>query len=337
MIAVATLIARYIRGVSLIARMDNSGNKAHYETNGHGDVVNLMDSAGAVLNQYTYDIWGNPLTTSETVQNPFRYSGEYIDKTTSLQYLRSRWYDPSVGRFINEDTYEGDINDPLSENLYTYVENNPLTYDDPTGHWCQATVSGKEYSHPDGCDNGTDHSVNSGPGYSDNNLHDGSPIIFGGIIQGYYTCVSCKLNMDLGKVIQNTNPSPSTPPPVNVGTTIALGTGEVASGSTVVSLDVIAGIAWPLLIFALIPSSDISSGPLASKNNTVDDGTPLKKLKYFPSDRLDELNGEGYTAGVKATNGKSTSNLKWNPRTGKVYTQPNAGGQPQWVDTVRPR
>jgi hypothetical protein len=39
-----------------------------------------------------------------------------------------------LGRFINEDTYEGDITNPLSLNLYTYVKNNPLRYVDPTGH-----------------------------------------------------------------------------------------------------------------------------------------------------------------------------------------------------------
>lgn len=48
--------------------------------------------------------------------------------------MRARWYDPSVGRFINEDTYEGEINNPLSLNLYTYVVNNPLIYTDPSGH-----------------------------------------------------------------------------------------------------------------------------------------------------------------------------------------------------------
>jgi len=57
------------------------------------------------------------------------------DETTSLQYLRARWYDPSDGRFINEDTYEGQIDNPLSLNLYTYVGNNPLGFIDPSGHW----------------------------------------------------------------------------------------------------------------------------------------------------------------------------------------------------------
>ncbi|MEC0084397.1 RHS repeat-associated core domain-containing protein [Paenibacillus alvei] len=88
-------------------------------------------------------MWGNPLVQEEKVPNIFRYSGEYWDAATSLQYLRARWYDPSVGRFINEDTYEGDIGSPLSLNLYTYVKNNTLKYLDPTGH-IEFSVGDKE-------------------------------------------------------------------------------------------------------------------------------------------------------------------------------------------------
>lgn len=58
--------------------------------------------------------------------NSFRYSGELWDHTTELQYLRARWYDPSEGRFISEDTYEGKMTSLLSQNLYTYVHNNPV-------------------------------------------------------------------------------------------------------------------------------------------------------------------------------------------------------------------
>ncbi|MEF3311883.1 polymorphic toxin-type HINT domain-containing protein [Paenibacillus sp. GYB004] len=136
--------ASYIRGKQLIARVDANGGKTYYLHNGHGDVVGLTDGLGNVLNQYTYDIWGNPITEHEMVENPFRYSGEFWDSSAELQYLRARWYDPDMGRFINEDTYEGDISNPLSLNLYTYVSNNPLRYIDPSGHmgcalgssWC---------------------------------------------------------------------------------------------------------------------------------------------------------------------------------------------------------
>ncbi|MBW7453393.1 RHS repeat protein [Paenibacillus sepulcri] len=126
--------AQYIRGQGLVAGIGSSG-KYYYLQNGHGDVVELRDSTGNTsLNRYTYDMWGNPLTTVETIANPFRYSGEMWDQTAGLQYLRARWYDPSMGRFISEDTYEGQINNPLTQNLYVYTANNPLRYSDPSGH-----------------------------------------------------------------------------------------------------------------------------------------------------------------------------------------------------------
>ncbi|MFM1652556.1 RHS repeat-associated core domain-containing protein [Brevibacillus sp. B_LB10_24] len=45
-----------------------------------------------------------------------------------------RYFDPSVGRFISEDTYKGQVENPLSLNRYVYTYNNPLRYFDPTGH-----------------------------------------------------------------------------------------------------------------------------------------------------------------------------------------------------------
>lgn len=43
-------------------------------------------------------------------------------------------YNPVIARFMQEDTYRGELNDPLSLNLYAYCNNNPLIYSDPTGH-----------------------------------------------------------------------------------------------------------------------------------------------------------------------------------------------------------
>ncbi|MNH33015.1 tRNA3(Ser)-specific nuclease WapA precursor [compost metagenome] len=78
-------------------------------TNGHGDVTELRDASGNLLNAYSYDIWGNPITVQETVPNSLRYAGEYWDTDVKLQYLRARWYDPATARFIGEDTYEGEL------------------------------------------------------------------------------------------------------------------------------------------------------------------------------------------------------------------------------------
>ncbi|WP_127506093.1 glycohydrolase toxin TNT-related protein [Paenibacillus humicus] len=135
--------AQYIRGNGLIARQDPAGGKTYYLQNGRGDIVDLRDNTGnSSLNQYEYDIWGGLISSKETVSNPFQYSGEYWDQSAGLQYLRARWYDPSMGRFISEDTYEGKITDPLSFNLYAYVSNNPLRYTDPTGHKQEVSAGG---------------------------------------------------------------------------------------------------------------------------------------------------------------------------------------------------
>ncbi|MBW7453037.1 RHS repeat-associated core domain-containing protein [Paenibacillus sepulcri] len=71
---------------------------------------------------------------SETIPNSFKYAGEIYDNETGLYYLRASYYDPTMGRFVNEDAYEGQVTNPLSLNLCTYVQNNPLSFVDPSGN-----------------------------------------------------------------------------------------------------------------------------------------------------------------------------------------------------------
>lgn len=135
------LKANYIRGAKLEAIVYADGSKAYVQTNGHGDITELRDVNGVLLNKYHYDVWGNLESKEEKVHNPFLYSGELWDDTTQLQYLRARWYDPNTGRFINEDTFDGELDDPLSLNLYAYVKNNPLRYVDPSGHMAEPSYA----------------------------------------------------------------------------------------------------------------------------------------------------------------------------------------------------
>lgn len=129
-------IANYVWGFDrLLAKRDVSTNKNYYYLyNGHGDVVQIIDENGSTINNYQYDEWGNIIQKEEGIKNSFKYAGEMQDEETGLYYLRARYYDPVVGRFISRDTYEGQISNPLSLNLYTYVVNNPLIYVDPTGN-----------------------------------------------------------------------------------------------------------------------------------------------------------------------------------------------------------
>ncbi len=135
-------VTRYIRGIDLIVKTDNGEAPAYYLHNAHGDVVNLVNGGGEVLNRYTYDAFGNTASYSEAVANRFIYAGEQFDKITGEYYLRARYYDPATSRMLTEDSYRGDIRDPQSLNLYTYCSNNPIRYIDPSGNKCIDAVAG---------------------------------------------------------------------------------------------------------------------------------------------------------------------------------------------------
>ena len=128
--------ARYVRGINYIARIGNDNHQSYYLYNGHGDVVQTVAENGTVENQYDYDIFGNPILTVEEggYSNAIRYSGEFYDQETGLYYLRARYYDSYTGRFVSEDSYWGEDSNPLSLNLYTYCENDPVDFIDPSGH-----------------------------------------------------------------------------------------------------------------------------------------------------------------------------------------------------------
>jgi RHS repeat-associated protein len=143
-----SIITTYVRGINYIGRYDGSNHLSYYLYNGHGDVVQTATESGQVENQYDYDIFGNPTLTLEVYENAIRYAGEFYDAETGLYYLRARYYDPYVGRFISEDSYWGEDTNPLSLNLYTYCANNPILYVDPTGHafteWDDQNVTDEE-------------------------------------------------------------------------------------------------------------------------------------------------------------------------------------------------
>ena len=118
--------ARYIRGINLISQENSSGTQ-YYAYNGHGDVVQLNNSSGAVLRQYDYDAFGVEKNPDPNDTNLFRYCGEYLDFETNTYYLRARYYDPGIGRFTSEDPIGAGLN------YYTYCYNNPVLFIDPSG------------------------------------------------------------------------------------------------------------------------------------------------------------------------------------------------------------
>src|SRR5262249_40923143 len=98
-----------------------------------GSVTDVLKADGNLVQQRRYDGFGNVLATSTynggvpttplSLNDMWGYTGRQSDSATGLQYNRERWYDPSTGRFINEDPSEFSAGD---SNFYRYVGNNPL-------------------------------------------------------------------------------------------------------------------------------------------------------------------------------------------------------------------
>ena len=128
-----------------------------YRKNAQNDVIAILDSTGNTVVKYVYDAWGNHKIldasgveiTDDThigVLNPFRYRSYYFDTETDLYFLKTRYYDPEIGRFITID----DISylDPETINglnLYAYCLNNPVMMVDENGcspKWWEWLVSG---------------------------------------------------------------------------------------------------------------------------------------------------------------------------------------------------
>jgi len=124
---------RNVYGLNLISRTFGE-DTFFYFYNGHADVTALLASDGTIAATYYYDAFGNILDQTGTATSNILYAGYQYDPETGLYYLNARMYDPVTARFIQEDTYLGERNDPLSLNLYTYCKNSPIRYSDPTGH-----------------------------------------------------------------------------------------------------------------------------------------------------------------------------------------------------------
>ena len=116
-----------------------NGTAYAYVKSLQGDIVAILDENGNAVVSYGYDAWGAPLwCTGELAETlgkvqPFRYRGYVFDEETGLYYLRSRYYNPQCGRFVNADAHMSFSKKNTAYNLYSYCNNSVTTQKDIYG------------------------------------------------------------------------------------------------------------------------------------------------------------------------------------------------------------
>jgi RHS repeat-associated protein len=103
-------------------------------------VRQLADSNGFVSDTYAYTAFGEPLASTGSIANEFRYVGEQADPNSGFYYLRARWMDPATGRFLGVDPVAGKKTSPLTLHRYLYAGGSPVSFEDPSGRFF--TLSG---------------------------------------------------------------------------------------------------------------------------------------------------------------------------------------------------
>jgi RHS repeat-associated protein len=101
----------------------------YYTLEQPGHVTGLMNASGGVAANYKYSPFGELESSTATVDQPLRYMARELDSSTGLYYVRNRWYDPVLSRWLSEDPIglAGGINS------YAYVDNDPINFVDPNG------------------------------------------------------------------------------------------------------------------------------------------------------------------------------------------------------------
>jgi RHS repeat-associated protein len=126
-----SVVARYAQGLRIDEplAMLRSATTNYYQADGLKSITSLSDSTGSVSATYNYDSFGNQMSSTGSLVNPFQYAAREFDSETGLYYYRARHYAPNVGRFASEDPVRFDA----GQNFYQYVSNNPTLFIDPTG------------------------------------------------------------------------------------------------------------------------------------------------------------------------------------------------------------
>ncbi len=130
-----TISAYYIYGLGLLAKITSDGTQCYYHYDGLGSTVALTNQSGTLTDRYAYSPFGEIANTQGSTYNPFKYVGQFgvMTEPDNTLFMRARFYDPSIGRFLSKDPVDGSLNNPTTLHPYLYASSNPVCVIDPSG------------------------------------------------------------------------------------------------------------------------------------------------------------------------------------------------------------
>jgi len=132
------LTATYTFADELVSqtRYDATGaaSTRYVQMDGFGSTRWLTDTSGAITDSIDYSAFGEEIGRSGTTEVEHLYRGEAFDPNVGFYYLRARWMDPAVGRFVTQDSFVGFSMDPQSLHKYSYANADPINLLDPSGY-----------------------------------------------------------------------------------------------------------------------------------------------------------------------------------------------------------
>lgn len=129
-----TQLVSYVLGNGRLISQNRGGNLSYYLHDGQRSVRALTDSSGNITDSYNYDAFGEIYQQAGSSSNSYLYTGQQHDPATGLYSLRSRYYNPSSGRFLSRDIFPYNLWYPNEIGRYTYTANNPVNFLDPSGY-----------------------------------------------------------------------------------------------------------------------------------------------------------------------------------------------------------
>jgi RHS repeat-associated protein len=129
----ADQMSHYLVGESRVGRRSPNGDTVYFLEDHLGSTRCVIDAQSKVLARYSYSPFGESKLVEGTAQTDWLFAGESWDPDAQLLYLRTRYYDPRLGRFLSPDSMPPSIADPATFNQYVYVSNDPVNQIDPLG------------------------------------------------------------------------------------------------------------------------------------------------------------------------------------------------------------